>query len=133
MKIIIKADIIQKRYIINRDIKKQVKEQRYRAFLQNPTRPLPGYKSLVKVRTIMVYVCFLCISLPCIQIIFFYNTIITNIGWIFPSLCGTIAWFMVNFAVNIDYVIYKRWGYLDCFPKKQTLINWVDLMDHTSR
>ena len=91
------------------------KEQRYRAFLANPPRPLPTYESLCKARNVLVAVVVCVMSVSSLQVLFFLHTWFINPYHLIPMTCFLLATMISGFALMIDYVIFKRWGNVKSF------------------
>ena len=86
------------------------KEQRYRAFLANPPRPLPSYETLVKLRNLLVLIVFCVMSVSSLQILFFLNTWFIYPFHLIPMICFVVSIIFSIFAFMFDWVIFKRWG-----------------------
>ena len=129
MNIVHKARALQTKIKVYLEIRKQIKTQRYRRFLQNPSRPLPGYHKLRVWRNTFLLSAVLCLAVPSIQVVFFYNTIWEQpeplkpnqditLGQVLMSFYNTIpvifgGVFMILgfFGMIMDWCIYRRWGY----------------------
>lgn len=128
MKIIQKGRILEKKIFVYLDNRKQIKKQQYRRFLQNPNRLLPSYRKLRRWRNLFCYIGVFCMCIPCIQTVFFYNTIweepepLKNYEEItlkqflqgflnmIPVIFGILFLMLVGFSAVFDWVIYRRWG-----------------------
>ena len=129
MNIIHKARLLETQIRVKRENRKQIKAQRYRRFLQNPHRPLPSYQTLRSWRNTFLLSAVLCLAVPSIQVVFFYNTIWEQpeplkpnqditLGQVLMSFYNTIpvifgGVFMILgfFGMIMDWCIYRRWGY----------------------
>jgi len=143
MKLLQKAKILELKIRVKRENKKKIKTQSYRAFLQNPPRPLPPLKSLKKIRKIFIILAVLILSIPSIQILIAYDSVyyvpetydvqtdkgeklnreheLDEYTWGFirsiPVIMGVVFFILSGFAMAVDWTIYRRW-------KKYTIINW---------
>jgi len=90
--------------------RKTDKEQRYRAFLAFPPRPLPSFESLVRVRNLLAVSVFCIMSVSSIQVLFFLHTWFINPFHLIPMVCFVLATMVTGFFLMVDYVIFKRWG-----------------------
>ena len=94
------------------------KEQRYREFLADPTRPLPSYETLKKWRKTCLVVILLLMIIPVGQTLLFYNTLWSGWTHIIPGILGVINLVVAGFTASLDWAIYKRWGH------KFSIIEW---------
>src|SRR4030042_3975080 len=85
------------------------KEARYRAFLAEPSRPLPGYESLVLWRNRMFIAGFVVLIPVFVQCIFFLGTCFFGpvLEW-FPPILTMTAMTIWFFGGLIDLIIFKR-------------------------
>jgi hypothetical protein len=141
--IIRKARIIQDKIEYRRSINKQLRDQSYRLFLQDPPRCLPPLKKLIRWRLLFIMAGVLCMLVVSIQVMFFYDTLVYTpseahlvfniksmqfensdemyIGIILeyiPTVCGILLFIFWSFAATFDWAIYRRFG------SGRTIIEW---------
>ena len=128
MNTIQKARILETKIRVKLENRKQIKAIQYRRFLQNPRRPLMSYKKLRHWRNTFIYAAVICLAIPCIQTVFFYNTIwdkpdppkynqeittsmiLKSFLNLIPMIFGMIFMMLGCFSVMFDWCIYRRWG-----------------------
>lgn len=134
-KILHKARILETKYRVKHETRKQLKAQYYKLFLYENTPNLPGKKKLKRWRRNFLILGMICLAVPCFQTIFFYQSIwippeqleygqeptLEQIlqGFIneIPTILGLI-WFCFFFlAICVDWVIYRRW------PNENTMVS----------
>jgi len=126
--IIHKARILETRIKVKIENRRQIKQQQYRRFLQNPSRHLPSYKKLRRLRNMLFYMGVVCMCIPCFQTVFFYHTIwdrpeplnnyeeitldqvLTAFLNVIPTVFGFLFCMFCGFSAVFDWVIYRRWG-----------------------
>lgn len=143
LNIVRKARIIQDKIEYRRSINKQLRDQSYRLFLQDPPRCLPVLKTLIRWRLLFIMAGVLCMLVVSIQVMFFYDTLVytpsgahlvfniksmqfensgeTYIGIILeyiPTICGILLLIFWSFAATFDWAIYRRFG------AGKTIIEW---------
>jgi len=141
--IIRKARIIQDKIEYRRSINKQLREQSYRLFLQDPPRCLPSLETLTRWRLLFIMGGFLCMLVISIQVMFFYDTLVYTpselhpvfniesmqfensdeayVGIILeyiPTVCGILLLIFWSFAATVDWAIYRRFG------SGRTILEW---------
>jgi hypothetical protein len=103
----------------DREQRKIDKERRYRAWLENPDRPLPSYERLARWRRWLAYGAFISMICCSIEVVFFFDTcLMGDIG--FPFIFMFLGWIFGAFALMFDYGIWRRWD-----GKKPCFFNWI--------
>lgn len=135
---------LEKRIQVKRELKKEIKKQGYRAFLQDPPRPLPSYNALCKWRKCFLLIGVIFLTIPAVEILLFYDQVyyvppstykqsITpelkktysleevkhGILRSIPFFCGFLFFMFTAFGMAVDWTIYRRWG-----KNKKTIIVW---------
>ncbi len=110
------------------EVKKQIKKHRYKIFLHENSGYLPSRKKLYRWRNKFIIAAMICLAVPCLQTVLFYETI-----WIKPSVSefdeeftirqiwmgflneipgifGAIFLILLYFGFTVDWIIYRRWG-----------------------
>ena len=136
MNIVHKARVLETKIKVYLSNRKQIKTQWYRRFLQNPSRPLLSYKQLRKWRNTFFYTAIICLCIPCMQTVFFYNTIweepepprygqeittdmfLKSFYTMIPMIFGIIFMMLGCFSAMFDWCIYRRWG------KNRSILHW---------
>lgn len=139
MSFIQKGRILQTKIRVNREIKRQIKQHRYKLFLQNPKRHLPSYRTLNKWRTRLIVSGVVCLAIISIQGVFFRQTIywskppmvhkyqeehipiemyIKSFLQLLPFINGFLFMVFMYLATCFDWVIYRRWGH------DRSIIHW---------
>ena len=75
MSIINKARILETKYQVKHETRKQLKKQYYKIFLHENHSNLPGKNKLKRWRRNLLIISMICLSIPCFQTIFFYQSI----------------------------------------------------------
>lgn len=111
MNLIQRARILQTKLHIKYQTNKTIKKQAYKAFLHTTTRLLPSYRSMTRIRNLMILISIMLLGEPAIQTLLFYNTCFqgpySNIHLIFAT--ASLSCF--GFALVTDMVIKKRWNH----------------------
>lgn len=136
LKVLDRMRILETKIRVNQENKKQIKKQAYRVFLQDPPRSLPDYKILYTWRKIFVIAGILCLVIPAVQTIFFYDTIYyvppgktfkhsvysiveedidleeVSHGFLrsIPVVFGLLFFIFTVFGIAVDWTIYRRWN-----------------------
>ena len=113
--------IIQKAWDLQHNIenwyhtKRTNQKNNYQEFLKNPTRPLPGRKSITKARNICLLIVLSMNLVLVFQMFFFYDTVWVGIGTTVPLLVFTMSFMIFIFGLIFDYALFKRFGVEYCF------------------
>jgi len=118
MDLVTKARLLEIKIRVQRENKKKIKQQAYRAFLQNPDRDLPDYQTINKWRNMLFYATATLIVIPSLTILFFYHTPRNPLFYELLYMPHLIAFMLLSFALSFDRVISKRW------PERKTIMNW---------
>lgn len=120
-----KAQSIQDKLIDNYHQRKNDKEQCYREFLTTTTRPLPGYRKLLRWRNECFIVAFCCLCEPMLQMMFFYSSMWYELSVVYFRIETIYVFFgaafilSAFFGVMFDWCIYRRFDGVE-----KTLIEW---------
>jgi len=109
--------------VMDRKIKSEGRERRYRKWLEHPTRKgkeieLLDYDTLIKMRNRflkIMLVCFLCTS---VQTVFFLDSMLDIIGGIVYIALALMGFAHIFMTASIDWSIYRRWG------NKKSFMDW---------
>ena len=118
MKSIERARLWQELRERNKTNRKRLREQRYRDFLLNPPRHLPGLSSLVRWRNMILIVVFCMIAVPSLQVLLFYDTCLTGWGSVIQQVFFFTSMIVAGFAASLDWAISKRFG------NEKSIIQW---------
>jgi hypothetical protein len=105
----------------NYNMRKNTREQRYKAFLKEHNNTLPSYETLARWRKTLCYMALLSFIPNTIGTIFFYKWMFKDfiMGFLgIPSITGSMFMVLGCFACTIDWVIHRRFG-----PNK-SFIHW---------
>lgn len=136
MNIVHKARVLETKIRVKHENRKQIKAQRYKRFLQNPHRPIMSYQQLKHWRNTLLYSAVICLCVPCLQTVFFYNTLwdqpeppsygqeitidmfLKSFYNMIPLLFGLFFMMLGCFSAMFDWCIYRRWG------TSRSIIKW---------
>jgi len=113
---------------VKHEVKKQIKRHCYQIFLNEKAGYLPNRKKLYSWRNKFILAAMICLLVPSLQTIFFYDTIwikpsvsefdteftIEQIWVAFcneiPGIFGAVFLILLYFGFTVDWIIYRRWG-----------------------
>ena len=122
---------------INREIKKEIKAQKYRSFLHEQTGYLPSRQKIQRWKKYFLLGATICLVVISVQTCFFYNTIWAPPQKLYhdtqqisleqiwgallnetPTIFGSLFIILGSFGMALDKATYRRWG------NQYTIINW---------
>ena len=105
-----KARILEQQIKVKHETNQAIRKRSYELFLQDSPRPLPDLQKLREMRVLCFLAGNLLMTIPTIQIIFFYHTLFINGPDFIVSACGLLAIPMFFFSIIVDIAIWKRFG-----------------------
>jgi len=119
-----KARFYSDKVVMDRKIKKELREKRYRRWLEHPRTKkgkeihLMSYDDLIKMRNRFSKILLICFTITSLQTIFLLNTTATTIGGAIYLGVSLMGFAHIYMASAIDWSIYRRWG------NKKSFLDW---------